>query len=308
MTGSAMRKQMFAYALIFISSFGVCIFSQCAHADCGIEPSLMHAQTEEYRNLAKQHISNHEWGKLRYEFYLGLKPTDLDESSISPETKKIIEQEYLDASLLVASQNNKNQDIDELLNKGADIDARISLEGNSLTSIQIASECGYEKIVEMLAKKGANINILSERFISTKTKVLNLNALMLAVYNDHPEVAALLIANGADVNKQSSYIDDVSDKNAKQMLGATPLLFATNAGVTKLLLIHHANPNITSSDGRTPLMNAAYRGDSEAVKILVSYGAKPCMRDVKGLSAAGYAKQNGHDEIVNYLNPLCAIK
>ena len=114
------------------------------------------------------------------------------------------------------------------------------------------------------ANINANINSVNESGITP---------LMIAATSDVTvEIGKLLIEKGADVN-------------AKDLLGWTPLIYATYSGQTafvKLLIKKRADVNARSNTGWTPLMYAAYSGRVEIGKLLIEKGA-----DVNAISRAG---------------------
>lgn len=103
--------------------------------------------------------------------------------------------------------------------------------------------------------------------------------LMIAALRGHTEVARVLIAQGADVNKT----------------GWTPLHYAaTHAGpaareMVALLLEQHAYIDAESPNGTTPLMMAAQYGEPDVLRLLLEEGADPMLRNQQKLSALDFA-------------------
>lgn len=109
--------------------------------------------------------------------------------------------------------------------------------------------------------------------------------LMLAALTGQTDVAKLLIARGADVNKT----------------GWTPLHYAASGGHTamiRLLLEHHAYIDAASPNGTTPLMMAAMYGTDAAVQLLLDEGADIQLRNQLNLSAADFAQRSGRDFMI----------
>ena len=51
----------------------------------------------------------------------------------------------------------------------------------------------------------------------------------------------------------------------------------------EMLLKSGADPNLKKNDGQTPLMLAAYHGNSRVMKLLIEYGAEPVVRSKVGI-------------------------
>jgi ankyrin repeat protein len=103
---------------------------------------------------------------------------------------------------------------------------------------------------------------------------INQTPLHYAATGDFNDVAALLIAHGADVNAR--------DKD-----GHTPLFEAMNQipwhkDVAALLLAHGADPNIGDNEGETPLHEAANWIRTDKVEFLLGYKVDVNARDKNG--------------------------
>ncbi|RQH07334.1 ankyrin repeat domain-containing protein [Paraburkholderia dinghuensis] len=104
------------------------------------------------------------------------------------------------------------------------------------------------------------------------------NALMLAALNGDLDLAKLLIAKGAEVNKK----------------GWAPLHYAAangNDDVVKLLLEHSAFVDAQSPNGTTPLMMAARGDHMTTLKLLLDNGADVSAKNQIGMNALDFAKQ-----------------
>ncbi|MBI3832638.1 MAG: ankyrin repeat domain-containing protein [Planctomycetes bacterium] len=134
----------------------------------------------------------------------------------------------------------------------------------------------------------------------------------------YPEVAALLVAHGADVDYASSPFQTwiwqactgnngkkdrpeltaailalKPDVNSTKHWGKGALHFAAKAGFLKsveLLLEHTADPNLRDENGETPLFHAFKAGKSidpkPVVAALLRAGAAPLLKDKKGRTVA----------------------
>lgn len=114
-------------------------------------------------------------------------------------------------------------------------------------------------------------------------------ALGLAVFFGHEELARLLVAAGADVNRPS--------RNA---IRVAPLHSAVESGslaLVNLLLDNGAHPDAVEFLEATPLHSAAARGSREMVERLLAAGADPRRKTKEGKRAADVAHQYGHEEL-----------
>lgn len=155
--------------------------------------------------------------------------------------------------LLKAVDMNDMELVEYLVGKGADVNVKYR---QGLTSLDLASGKGNEKVVKLLISKGAKIN--GER----------ISPLDGAVSNGHVGVTEILIANGADVNRFDA-------------IGQTPL-GTTISGFTPwdkkfemldLLVKSGAKINLKDAHENTPLYYAVETGDEKLVEVLLSYGA-----------------------------------
>lgn len=197
----------------------------------------------------------------------------------------------LNQALLQAVQNGDPDQIKKLLADGADIDAT---DERGRTSAMIAVHTDQLEIFQLLAEKGANINIRDQRldnpllyagaegkldFVkaaiaagadTTITNRFGGTALIPAADRGHVEVVRELLAN-SDV-----------DVNHINNLGWTALLEAVILGdggknhqeIVKLLIDHGANVNLADHDGVTPLQHAKKRGYQEMIELLTNAGGK----------------------------------
>ncbi|XP_031727286.1 cyclin-dependent kinase 4 inhibitor D [Anarrhichthys ocellatus] len=100
-----------------------------------------------------------------------------------------------------------------------------------------------------------------------------------------------LLREGAQVNGVNSF-----GRTALQvmMMGSTP--------VAQLLLEHGADPNVTDrSTGTTPLHDAAGTGFLDTARLLVQFRADPQATDNNSCQPIDLARENGHVEVVDFL-------
>jgi ankyrin repeat protein len=110
--------------------------------------------------------------------------------------------------------------------------------------------------------------------------------LMMAAIKGQIDAVKALLARDADVNKP----------------GWAPLHYAASAGspqhteIIALLLEHHAYIDAASPNGTTPLMMAAQYGSHASVKLLLSEGADPTLKNQLGMTAHDFAMRVGRSE------------
>jgi len=109
-----------------------------------------------------------------------------------------------------------------------------------------------------------------------------------------------------DYERVEYLINNGADVNHKEEgYESTPLMRAAWEGQTdicKLLLDKGADINALSRTGWSALMSSAYRGKCDTVKLLLERGADPTFKDHHdGETAIDAAKSNNHDEIVAIL-------
>ncbi|KAH6952507.1 hypothetical protein BKA56DRAFT_681973 [Ilyonectria sp. MPI-CAGE-AT-0026] len=144
-----------------------------------------------------------------------------------------------------ASQNGLLSCVQELLHKGADVNATDGYHGSAL---QVASSEEHLAIVQFLLEKGADINARSGEYG---------NALQAASSRGHLDIAQFLLENGADVNAQGGELLEITSSSFffkhqqtfHSMLNFAKLPFV----VAALLAAVSAYPGTSAN---SPLLNA----------------------------------------------------
>jgi len=175
---------------------------------------------------------------------------------------------------------------------------------NSCTSLLDAAKEGDVATVQRFISEGTNVNQANER---------GATPLHWAAHKGHTEVVRLLIAAGADVNKENPLswaasggqietaallIAAGADVNKADKYGNTPLHWAAMGGwgesqshldVATLLIAAGADVNKADNDGWTPLHEAAFNGRAKIAGLLIIAGADALKVDYKGRTACSLA-------------------
>jgi ankyrin repeat protein len=153
------------------------------------------------------------------------------------------------------------------------------------TALMFAVDGSHDDAVRMLVNAGANISIDAG----------GITPIQLATFKRDVPMMHLLLDNGAVVRGHG--------------YAAGPVELAITLNDTLLLrrlIGHGASLSVTSRTGMTPLMMAAERGSSDAVRILLQAGADPNATGRNGWRASRYALAKGHEEIAAQLGASAA--
>ncbi len=223
---------------------------------------------------------------------------------------------------LAVSQGNK-EIVALLLANQADVNAK---ENSGTTPLYFATAHGQREIAEILQMHGASgafdplvheIVVAAAGGDVEKVKALinkhpelvrasspdGMTPLHHAAVNHRADTAALLLANGADVN-------------AKDISSSTPLLWAATTHkkeLVEILIANSADVNAKNKNGTTPLHWAAGGGLKETVMLLLDRGADIDAKDGKGRTPPQVAKESaargngGRTEVIEILNRRAVI-
>jgi cytochrome c len=142
------------------------------------------------------------------------------------------------------------------------------------------------------AAKSGDIAALNEAIDAgddVNAKEANLTPIYIATQGGHIEAVQLLLKAGADPNQLAGF--------------GYPIAAAITTGradIIEVLLKGGANPNI-ERQSITALHKAAESGCFECVVLLVNAGANVNARTSERTTVIHFAKQNGHQKIVDYL-------
>lgn len=162
----------------------------------------------------------------------------------------LTEEGQLKLAFFEATDSGNTEQLESLLAKGADVNARNAM---NQTALHLAVQGGKKDVVEALISKDADVN--------TKDKD-GKTPLHLTAQRGHKEMVELLISKDADVNGRDGD-------------GMTLLHLAAQRGhkdVVDLLINKGADINAKNDSGETPLDVGGYR--TEIAQLLMSAGAR----------------------------------
>ncbi|MGZ9166900.1 MAG: ankyrin repeat domain-containing protein, partial [Anaerolineales bacterium] len=185
----------------------------------------------------------------------------------------------------------------------------IHVRQDNLSPILIAAYYGHPEIASFLADKTVALTIFEAaatgkinhilRLLARDPQLVNayaedgFQALGLACYFGHFDVAEYLVKAGAPVNSHS-----------RNDLKAVPIQSAAAAGhgkIVEFLLKHKADPNIREQGGYTPLHAAAQNGDRNMIRTLLYGGADLTIQSDDGKMPLDLALEAGHTEAAKLL-------
>ena len=201
--------------------------------------------------------------------------------------KKVVKQrilnyvsEELGVTLLgIACYLGKIEIVNLLIKKGAEVDV-VMEDGNR--ALMLASQCGHNEICKLLIKNKADVDASDEG---------GFRALMYAAGNGHKKVCQLLLEKGVDIDAES-------------ITGWRSLMYAAGNGhkeICQLLLERGAEVDASENDGWKTLMYAACNGYKEVCELLIERGADVNAERANGWRALMYAASNGYKEICELL-------
>ncbi|MGA7412046.1 MAG: ankyrin repeat domain-containing protein [Bryobacteraceae bacterium] len=230
--------------------------------------------------------------------------------------------DVINGSLFRSIRAGDMSEVQNLLRQGADLNAR---DEHGATPLMYAAQYSTAECMKLLLDKGANPNA-KNKFGAT--------ALIWGAH-DAAKVR-ILIASGVDVNAQANSgrtalmsaaatvgaADAVkellaagADVKARDSMNRGAIAAAADAGdvaILRQLLAKGGDPNESAQFG-SALINVSLRGNVEAVKMLIAYGAdvnfksahnppvKAGVQDMGELTALMTAASCGHSEEVNIL-------
>ena len=183
------------------------------------------------------------------------------------------------AAFISAVRSGDRQRVEKLI--AADPEIVNATDAAGSTALHHAAGFGTLETVELLLDKGAEVDAKNRR---------SSTPLHWAIHDEAR--VRLLLAHGAAIN-------------AKQVEDRTPLyqaaVLANGNAVLRHLLEKGGDPSLATLVGRTPLMAAAGRGDTEAMLLLIAKGADINRKNGAGGTALMAAATNGNPRAVGLL-------
>jgi ankyrin repeat protein len=178
-------------------------------------------------------------------------------------------------ALMYAARGGRTEAVKLLLQRGADVSAKGSLEKYSdSTALHYAAGRGQAETIKELLRRGADVNARNQD---------GMTPLIWGAYSgDAASVAALLEAGASWKIASADGNTTVWDR----------AIFSQGKGieVVRLLIARGVDIELRNSDLRTPLNYAVLKGDLEIVKLLVASGANANARDKIGVSTLALAQ------------------
>ena len=190
-------------------------------------------------------------------------------------------------NVLKAAENGRVGPVRSWLNDGGKADtfterpSEVSGVTIPSTLLMLAAQNGHVQIVELLLKRGADINLQTS---------LGTTALSTAAYYGRERMVEMLLQHGAEIG--------------------TALVYSAHGGkerVVDLLLRRGAEIDLQDKNGGTALMLAVCFNRPAVVLRLLRAGADMTLRDAYGKTALQWAKEKGHAECVEaFRTHICA--
>jgi ankyrin repeat protein len=173
----------------------------------------------------------------------------------------------------------------------------------------VARYSRQDEVAKVLLEKGVELDIFAASMAGVRERVVELLAgdrglvnsyshdgwtpLHLAAFFGKPEIAEILLANGADVHARST--------NAMQNTPLHAAVAGKKSTVASILIGHSADVNARQHGGWTALHAAAQSDDFELAMLLISQGADVKARADNHQSPLDLALTKGHAAIVQLL-------
>jgi ankyrin repeat protein len=186
---------------------------------------------------------------------------------------------------------------------------------HGLGPFTVARYSRQNAIAEYLLARGVDLDIFAACLAGRRERVAELlagdralpaayshdgwTALHLAAFFGFADIAADLLAAGADVHARS--------RNAMRNTPLHAAVAGSSVAVTRTLLEHGSDVNARQEGGWTPLHGAAQSGNAELVELLIAAGAAVRARADNGQTPIDLALTRGHQAAVDILERYGAL-
>ena len=150
------------------------------------------------------------------------------------------------------------------------------------TALHVACAKGFPEIVKFLIAKGANIETQSKN---------GATPLISAALNNHRYIVKILVNRGANIDAC-----DNTKLTALHVAAYKPECLK----IVEYLAKNHANLELESATGATPLIRAVYQGAIENAKVLINYGADPNHTDMYQRNCLHICAKIGNDSNLEF--------
>lgn len=194
-----------------------------------------------------------------------------------------------------ASVNRES--LEYLLKRGVNPD---SINDQEQTLLHIASIDGNKKLADMMLNHGAeknfrDINHKSPLFYSKNSSMVNYwirQGVEIDLPDNNGKTALNIFVIKRDLNSIFELLKNGANPNNIDKANKSPILYADNNVIRKLLLHFAADPNVKMSDGSTLLHKAVQKNNEEVMNTLLEYKADVNILDGNNKAPLNYATTN----------------
>lgn len=185
----------------------------------------------------------------------------------------------LEYNLLLASERGYSSEIERLILRGAEVNAKTAENATALVFAVLNNRADAVKTLLYYEADPNQVTYTRE------------TPLLIAVKNNNPEIAEVLLRYGSDISYQDNH-------------GSNALHYSVINGyiqLTDMLLYYEAEIDARTKDGTTALMAAAWSGYYDIAELLIMNGANMEARDNDGFTSFLIAAQNGDTLLMDLL-------